>query len=171
MKMSGSRKSYTIQFKKQMVEESRNVRNLTAFCKEKNIGLRMLNKWKKKYEYLAMHSACGRAKARKCGSGPTAFYPELEDLIYDYIADKRALGFVVRRSEIQKVAQNLAPEFDISLDKFKASTHWVTKFLNRHHLSLRRSTTLFKLEEQEIVRRAISFKKFVDDIDFSKYSL
>lgn len=68
-----------------------------------------------------------------------------------------------------KFSTTLAPHFGISLDKFKASGHWLQNIFDRYELSLRRSTTLFKLEDAEVVRRAILFKSFVDKIDFTKY--
>lgn len=68
------------------------------------------------------------------------------------------------------MALSLAAELDLP-DKFKASTTWATKFFERNHLSLRKSTTLFKLEDGEVVKRALSFKSFVDNIDSSEYRL
>ena len=41
----------------------------------------------------------------------------------------------------------------------------------RHELYLRKPTISFKLEDAEIIKRAISLKSFVDAIDFSKYRL
>ena len=44
-------------------------------------------------------------------------------------------------------------------------------FPTRYKLSLRRSTTLFKLDDDDIIKHALAFKYFVDNIDFSKYQL
>ena len=41
--------------------------------------------------------------------------------------------------------------------------------MSRYNLSLRRFTSLFKLEEHQIIDRAIALKKFFDKIDFAKY--
>lgn len=46
----------------------------------------------------------------------------------------------------------------------------VKPFLHRHELFLR-STTLFKLDDTLTIKRTLSFKPFVDGIDFSKYQL
>lgn len=44
-------------------------------------------------------------------------------------------------------------------------------FLYRHTLHLRRSTTLLKLDDNVVVKRAFAFKLFIDGIDFSKNQL
>lgn len=65
----------------------------------------------------------------------------------------------------------MASQLEISPKELKASQHWLDGFLQGYELSLRRSTTLFKLEDAEVIKRALAFKFFVDDIDFSKYQL
>lgn len=83
----------------------------------------------------------------------------------------KGLCLIVRRADIQEFALNMAIYFDISLDVFKASNHWLNNFLLRYELSQRRGTTMFKLEDDEVIKRAISFKSYIDGIDFSKYNL
>nr|KAF6326442.1 hypothetical protein mPipKuh1_008437 [Pipistrellus kuhlii] len=65
----------------------------------------------------------------------------------------------------------MAPQFDIAPKDFKASQHWLDNFLQRSELSLRRSTTLFRLEDTQVIKGALAFKSFIDDADFSKYNL
>ena len=62
------RKSYSIEYKKGIVEESQG-KNLTTFCKERNLDLRMVRKWRSDYEKLSQKVDKGNAKKRKCGSG------------------------------------------------------------------------------------------------------
>lgn len=168
--MSRKRKSYSVEYKKGIVEESRD-KNLTAFCKEKKLDLRMVRKWRSEYNNLSEQVNEGNAKKRKCGSGRQPLFLELEHIICEWIADRRAKCLVVRRADIQAFALAMASQLDISPDEFKASQHWVDGFLQRYELSLRRSTTLFKLEDTEVIKCALAFKCFVDGIDFSKYQL
>lgn len=167
--MSRKRKSYSVEYKKGIVEESRD-KNLTGFCKEK-LDLRMVRKWRSEYNNLSEQVNEGNAKKRKCGSGRQPLFLELEHIICEWIADRRAKCLVVRRADIQAFALAMASQLDISPDEFKASQHWVDGFLQRYELSLRRSTTLFKLEDTEVIKCALAFKCFVDGIDFSKYQL
>uniref|UniRef100_A0A3B3Y323 HTH CENPB-type domain-containing protein n=1 Tax=Poecilia mexicana TaxID=48701 RepID=A0A3B3Y323_9TELE len=167
---SGKRKSYTVEYKKAIVEESWG-KNVVQFCKEKMLDHRLVQKWRAEYTNLSEKVESGMAKKRKIGCGRQPMYTELESLVSEWVADRRAKTLVVTRAQIQEYALAVSPQFDISPEQFKASQHWVDNFLERNDLSLRRSTTLFRLEDAEIVKRALAYKKFVDDIDFSKYSL
>ncbi|XP_060124346.1 general transcription factor II-I isoform X2 [Zootoca vivipara] len=168
-KMSAKRKRYSVEYKKEIVEDSQG-KNLTAFCKEKKLYIRMVQKWRAEYNNLSLQAVVGNAKKSKCGSGRQPLIPELEDMISEWIADRRAKALVVRRADIQAFALEMAPQFEIAAE-FKASQHWLDSFLHRYELSLRKSTTLLKLEDAEVVKRALAFKSFVDGIDFSKYQL
>jgi len=46
----------------------------------------------------------GNSKKRKCGSGRQPLFPELEDIVCEWIADRRARGLVVRRADVQTIA-------------------------------------------------------------------
>ncbi|KFM70044.1 Pogo transposable element with KRAB, partial [Stegodyphus mimosarum] len=168
--MSTKRKSYSVEYKKGIVEDSRGV-NLVAFCKEKMLYLRMVRKWRADYDYLCQLVDQGNEKKRRVGSGRQPLFSELEDCIWECIAGKRAMALIARRADIKKFALETAIESDISTEEFKASSHWLDNFLKRYELSLRTSTTLFKLEDNEVVKRAFAFKLSVDGIDFSIYQL
>ncbi|XP_060129387.1 ashwin isoform X1 [Zootoca vivipara] len=133
-KMSAKRKSYSVEFKKGIVEDSQG-KNLTAFCKEKKLDIRMVQKWRAEYDNLRLQVVIGNAKKRKCGSGRQPLFPQLEDMIIEWIADRRAKALVVRRADIQAFALAMAPLFEIS-PEFKASQHWLDGFLQRYELSL-----------------------------------
>ena len=90
-------------------------------------------------------------------------------MIFDWIVDKRAAVLVVKRADIQKFALQIAcsnPNI-----QFKASNCWLDGFIGHYKLSLRRSTTLFKLVDNEVVKRTLQYKKFVDQTDLQKYDL
>nr|KAF6391794.1 DnaJ heat shock protein family (Hsp40) member C17 [Pipistrellus kuhlii] len=170
LEMSAKRKSYSVEYKKGIVEDSWG-QNLTAFCKEKMLSIRLVRKWRAEYGNLIEQVDKGNAKKCKCGSGRQPLFSELEDLICEWVVDRRAKALVVNRAQIQEFALAMAPQFDIAPEDFKASQHWLDNFLQRSELSLRRSTTLFRLEDTQVIKRALAFKSFIDDADFSKYSL
>ncbi|KAF6339739.1 hypothetical protein mRhiFer1_008018 [Rhinolophus ferrumequinum] len=122
------------------------------------------------YNNLSQQLDERNAKKCKCGSGRQPLFPELEYIICEWIADRRAKALVVRRADIQAFALAVAPQLEIFPEEFKASRHWLDGFLQRYELSLR-STTLFKLEDTEVIKRALAFKSFVDGTDFSTYQL
>ncbi|XP_075187502.1 uncharacterized protein LOC142258791 [Anomaloglossus baeobatrachus] len=168
--MSAKRKSYSVEYKKRIVEDSQG-KNLTAFCKEKMLNIRLVRKWRADYGNLSQQEDNGNAKKRKCGSGRQPLFSELEDLICEWVIDRRAKTLVVNRAQIKEFALAMAPHFEIAPEEFKASQHWLDSFLQRSELSVRRATTLFRLEDAEIIKRAFAFKSFIDDTDFSKYNL
>ncbi|XP_034267979.1 zinc finger protein 197-like [Pantherophis guttatus] len=136
-KMSAKRKSYSVEFKKGIVEDSLG-KNLVAFCKEKKLDLRMVRKWRAVYDNLSQQVDEGNAKKRKCGSGRQPLFPELEDIICEWIADRRAKGLVVHRADIQTFALAKALQLGISPEEFKASNRWLGGFLHRYKRSLKR---------------------------------
>ena len=105
---------------------------------------------------------------RIIGGGRKPTIKELEDSIFDWIVERRSRSLVVRRKDIQEMGVRISSEQNYLLP-FKASSAWVDGFMKRYNLSLRRSTTLFKLLDEEIVRRVICFKHFIEAIDFSLY--
>ncbi|XP_039192450.1 tigger transposable element-derived protein 1-like [Crotalus tigris] len=143
-KMSAKRKSYSVEFKKAIVEDSRG-KNLTAFCKEKVLDVRMVRKWRAEYKNLSQQVDKGNAKKRKCGSGRQPLFPELEGNICEWIADRRAKALVVRRADIQAFALAMAPQLEIS-PEFKASQHWLDDFLHRYKLSLKKINNIVEAE-------------------------
>uniref|UniRef100_A0A803JQY6 HTH CENPB-type domain-containing protein n=1 Tax=Xenopus tropicalis TaxID=8364 RepID=A0A803JQY6_XENTR len=169
--MSTKRKSYSVEYKRRIVEDSWG-QNLHTFCKKKKmLNMRLVRKWRAEYGKLIEQVEKGNAKQRKYGSGRQPIFSELEDLICEWVVDRRAKALVVNRAQIQEFALAMAPHFDIAHEDFKASQHWLDNFLQRSELSLRRSTTLFRLEDAQVIKRALAFKSFIDDIKLSKYNL
>ena len=64
---------------------------------------------------------------------------------------EQKLWLFVSRADIQKFALANALQFGIFPENFRASNCWLDGFLLRHELPLRKSTTLFKLEDDEVV--------------------
>lgn len=67
------------------------------------------------------------------------------------------------------VACEISTQFNVV--DFKGSNRWLDRFLQRHELSLTKSTTLFMLDDNEVVRRGLAFKSFIGDIDRSECRL
>nr|KAF6353493.1 hypothetical protein mPipKuh1_010455 [Pipistrellus kuhlii] len=168
--MSVKRKSYSMEYKKGIVEYSWG-QNLTAFCKEMMLSIRLVRKWRAEYGNLIEKVDKENAKKHKCGSGQQPLFSKLEDLICEWVVDRRAEALVVNRAQIQEFALAMAPQFDIAPEDFKAPQHWLDNFLQQSELSLRRSTTLFRLEDTRVIKRALTFKSFTDNANFSKYNL
>ena len=98
--MSIKRKSYPVEYKKETVEDSRD-ENLTNFCTEKMLDLQMVRKWRSDYDNFCRQVDHGNVKKGKCGSGRKPVFIELEDIIPEWITDRRAKSYFVRWADIQ----------------------------------------------------------------------
>ncbi|KAF6352746.1 unc-79-like protein, NALCN channel complex subunit [Rhinolophus ferrumequinum] len=121
-KMSVKRKSYSVEYKSVIVEDSQG-KSLTSFCKDKKLDLQMVQKWQAECDNLSQQVDKGNAKKRKRGAGRQPLFPELEDIICEWSTDRRAKSLVMCRTAIQVFALAMAPQLEISPEKFKASQH------------------------------------------------
>ena len=80
--------------------------------------------------------------------------------------EKRNKKLVVTRKDVKEQAILLALNYDV-VDSFAASNHWLSNFMLRYELSLRKSSTLFKIPDVEIATRAVSFIDFIDKLPIS----
>lgn len=101
----------------------------------------------------------GNQDQRRVGGGGTKpVLGSLEELLYDEIIELRISKLKVTRKFIANRALELAREAGIDL---KASNHWIDGFMSRHHLSLRRMTNLQSLSNEELIKRAVSYLKYL----------
>ncbi|CAM9514089.1 unnamed protein product, partial [Heterosigma akashiwo] len=83
-----------------------------------------------------------------------------EDLLMDWIMEERAKRNIVRRSAVQCYARELARQQ--GLTNFRASCKWLKRFMKEHNLVIRATSTMSKLSDKDVAKRAVAFKKFVD---------
>ncbi|KAE8974795.1 hypothetical protein PR002_g25796 [Phytophthora rubi] len=82
----------------------------------------------------------------------------MEDMIYDLVIDKRLRKEKVTREWIadQALVCHASPHADDNAPPpFAASQHWVSNFMTRYSLSLRRRTNLTTLSDEALVDRAV----------------
>uniref|UniRef100_A0A8C4S949 HTH CENPB-type domain-containing protein n=1 Tax=Erpetoichthys calabaricus TaxID=27687 RepID=A0A8C4S949_ERPCA len=93
--------------------------------------------WQRKKEKL---SSCNKNRRAFCGK--RAQFPQVEVALADYIQDRHQLGYAVSTEMIQMKARDIAKEHGIPITQFKASRGWVTRFMRRNGLSVRRHSTI-----------------------------
>ena len=161
------RKSYTVAYKKFILNEIVTVGNMHTVCRDNGLNYQMVAKWKKQSVPLSTMSTTNK---RKTGAGRKPILGDHEDVIFEWFADKRARNLPVTRTQIKKFAiESFVAENNNIV--FKASNHWLDGFMKRYDMSLRSKSTLFRLEDMEVINRVLSFKSFVDRLDFSQYNL
>ncbi|CAM9672402.1 unnamed protein product, partial [Heterosigma akashiwo] len=97
---------------------------------------------------------------RKPGAGRKALLGQREDIILDWIMHSRAQKMKVSRKAVQDYARELARLQ--GCPDFKASCKWLARFMKKHNLVLRKTSTLAKLNDQEMAKRCLAFKDFID---------
>jgi hypothetical protein len=104
---------------------------------------------------------------RVSGGGRKPLSTDMEVLLYDQIIDKRLRKEKVNRSWIADMAQTIYASLHVDDDApkpFSASSHWVTNFMARFELSLRRRTNLTVLTDEKLVARAVSYMRFLGEL-------
>ncbi|GMF42610.1 unnamed protein product [Phytophthora lilii] len=99
----------------------------------------------------------------------------MEEALYDEVVAKRLKKQKVTREWIGHMARVIfaCQQSDtMGPSGFVASPHWVTGFMRRYGLSLRRRTNLTSLTDEVLVTRAISYMNYrqsaIPDMDFDR---
>jgi transposase-like protein len=162
------RKVYSIEFKRAVLAEAA-ASTLAGAARKHSLDPRMVRRWRQASLDEEGEGAPAVARFRIKGGGRKRVLGDLENVILDWIVDCRQRKLVVLRKDIQGFARTLASEMLGDTSKFKASKHWLHDYLTRMGLSLRRSKTLFKLDDDKVVARCVSFSKYMDAIQWETY--
>ena len=98
------------------------------------------------------------ARARVVGAGRKPLLGDMEECLFNEIVEMRVANVKVTRAFICDRAQQMAAEHEL---EFSASKQWITNFMQRNRLSLRRTTNFTLLKEEELVSRAINYMAFL----------
>ena len=114
-----------------------------------NVDRKRIRDWRaKKEEIVELRGKAKGTKRKRCiGGGRKPFSKRLEEIVLEWIYDRRSKGLRVSRKLIMKKAKILyddmkkgeQTEEDID-NEFLASTGWLRNFMQRNGLSLRRKT-------------------------------
>ena len=94
------------------------------------------------------------------GGGRHPRLGEIKDLIFDQILRMRGANQKVSRQWIQSTAIDLAKAENEGID-FQTSDKWLELFMARYGLSLRRTTNLTVLSDDELTARAVNFMAYL----------
>ena len=109
--------------------------------------------WWKNHEAITNSPAL---QLRVTGGGRHPRLGEVEDVLFDQIVFLRSKKEKVSRQWIQTSARKLA-EAKLDEDDFCASDKWLARFMTRYGLSLRRTTNLTVLSDDEPLRMPCDF--------------
>jgi len=157
------RNSYSVEQKRQIVTYAKeNGRNEAA--RQFGLNSSMVGRWVKASKSWVTEL---NQNIKRVGSGRTAFYPEAEKKLYDWIITQRKQGlgvtYTITRVKMMEILKepDMLSLYEDSAKDFKASTRWMNAFMKRFKLSRRRRTKISqKLPSQtnELLR---NFHQFI----------
>jgi len=166
------RTTYPMTFKKEVVAFMEQGHSPYAAKKhfserdKKDYDSSIFYQWKKKREDIKI---TGATKKRVNGAGRKPKLDDMEDILSDEVVNLRLQKFKVTRTFIRERAQQMADEAQI--EGFKGSGNWVTSFLKRNGFSLRRTTNLTTLTDDQLIQRAVDYMKYLQVSFFTTFSL
>ena len=157
------RTSYTIDEKLTVVNYAQeNGRNVAA----KHFGLDapMIGRWIKQSSKWDKEN---KRKKRAGNPGRKAFYPEAEDLLYNWIIEQRKKGLAVNyisvRLQMYKILKEPAIQelYPVGEYEFQGNPSWINSFMKRYDLSLRRKTKISQQLPEDTEEKLEEFRRFI----------
>jgi len=148
------RSSYNASFKLKVINQAESIGNRAA-AREYGVPEKNVRSWRMKKESIL---EMPRAK-RTCRHG-LAKYPELEKELLEWITDQRSNGYIISLVQIQLQALKLNKKLNTDQD-FKASIHWVQRFMKRHGLCIRQKTKISQKLPADLDEKLVAFHSFV----------
>ena len=141
-----------------------------AAAKKFNVDPKRIREWtdnKRKLEEMLSQSRYTQSKRKRlCGGGRKALNETMEYMLVDWIAEMRGLRLRVTRKMVQlKAVELFNNDETIALetegDRFEASKGWLENFFSRHHITLRRRTTLGQKVPDLVIPKLENFILYV----------
>uniref|UniRef100_A0A3B3B5M8 HTH CENPB-type domain-containing protein n=1 Tax=Oryzias melastigma TaxID=30732 RepID=A0A3B3B5M8_ORYME len=159
------KRSFDLNFKLRAVAYA-NEHSGEASARHFGVDPKRIREWRKQVNDMERKVAeKGPACKRLTGGGAKKASDELEQLFLTWIVEQRRKGAQVSRKMIRTKAKRI---FDTKIDDsskrketFTASAGWLDKFMKRHHLSLRRKTTLAQKDPEQLIDKLVSFVTWV----------
>lgn len=156
--MSGKRRSYTANFKLQVIAFAETYNNSMA-ARHFSISEKLVRDWRKIRKEIAE-----MPKGKKAARGRRPMFDALEKRLVGWIQESRMDGLIVTRTAIRIRALNLlkTPEFAQNKpSNFVASVGWCNRFMNRNNLCIRARTKLAQKLPFQLENKIESFQRYV----------
>lgn len=158
-----SRRSFTASFKLEVITYAEDNGGNMAAQRKFGVSEKVIRGWRKQKDLLRQ-----TRKTKKAFRGRTAFWPELEDKLEDFVLEQRAACRAVSTVQICLKAVEMAKTLNIN--NFTANHSWCFRFMKRKSLSIRQRTTLAQQLPADHQEKIESFRAFVID-QLKKYNI
>ena len=126
-------------------------------AKKFNVDRKRIREWQANQSKLESAS-CKRK--RLAGAGRKPFDLDIEEVLLEWVHERRSNGFRVSRKMIRSKARFLFEEKCKEMElppTFTASIGWVQKFMTRHELCIRRKTTESQKDPEKLIDKLIAY--------------
>lgn len=162
--MAPPRRQYSAAFKRKVILAAEDIGN-SAAGRQFDVNEGSIRGWRRQKEALF---AC--AGTRRSFRGPkNGMVPEVEASLSDFVKQQREQHLAVNIELLQEKARQIAKEKGIPRSDFKASRHWVARFMRRAGFSLRRRTSVSQKLPASYEELLISFQRHVLALRKSKH--
>ena len=155
--------SYTLEFKMNAIRYAE-INGNASTGRKFSVDRKRIRDWRATKEKIIELSGKekGKKKKRCIGGGRKPFSERLEEIILEWIYDRRSKGLHVSRKLIMKKAKILfddmkkgeQTEEDID-NEFLASTGWLRNFMKRNGLSLRQKTSIVQKDPDKLIDKLV----------------
>ena len=128
-----------------------------------SIDEKRVREWRAKKSNIEglLGSTKGKQRSRLSGGGRKPLSAKLEELLLEWIENRRVCGLRVSCKLIMKKSEvtyrDMTENNLVDNDDFKASRGWLEKFMKRNGLSLRRKTTVAQQDPDRMVGKLVSY--------------
>ncbi|XP_005751641.1 uncharacterized protein LOC102209438 [Pundamilia nyererei] len=148
------RSSYDASFKLKAIDLAIQEGNRAA-ARKLSVNESMGRRWRRQREELMQCQ-----KSRKAFRGHKSQWPELENVLEEWVNTQRAGGRGVSTVQIRLKAKTIAREMNIK--DFKGGPSWCFRFMKRKNLSIRAQTTPCQQLPPDYQEKVENFHKFVE---------
>ena len=149
--------SYSTEFKLEAVRFAFECNSNYKAVKKFNVDRKRIREWRANQSKLESAS-CKRKRLDSAGRKP--FDLDIEEVLLEWVHERRSNGFRVSRKMIRSKARFLHEEKCKEMElppTFTASIGWVQKFMTRHGLCIRRKTTESQKDPEKLIDKLIAY--------------
>ena len=153
-------KSYTMEFKLAAIQKAEqfSIRHAAEFF---HVDRKRIRKWRKDKDKIVQMSNQVAGKKRKAldGAGRNPKSEEMEDIVFEWVTDRRSKRLRVSRKLVMKKAKIIYDELEGTdkAEKFEATKGWLEKFMRRTGLSMRRRTSVAQKDPNQLINKIVCY--------------
>ncbi|KAM7309619.1 tigger transposable element-derived protein 6-like [Ixodes scapularis] len=152
----GPRRQYSAAFKRKVISAAETIGNCAAE-RQFDVNERSIRGWRNQKE--ALFACSGQRKSFP--EPKNGAFPEVERELTVFVRKQRAAHLAVNIELLQAKAREIARDKGIQRADFKASKHWVSRFMRRAGFSLRRRTSISQKLPESYEELLVAFQKHV----------